>query len=64
MKNLTFTFLFVMSFAFTRANAQDTIKLSDFGHKPNSRINAVSYVKKALEVCRTKQNPVLVFPIC
>ncbi|HMR18001.1 MAG TPA: hypothetical protein PKA53_01765 [Sphingobacterium sp.] len=40
----------------------DTVFVTDFGLQPSSRINAVQAVQKALEVCRTKDNPVLVFP--
>lgn len=42
--------------------ANDTIRVTDFGCEPNSRINAVEFVKKAIAACKTKQNPVLVFP--
>ncbi len=44
------------------AFSQDTIKVSDFGLKPGTRENAVKIVQQALDVCRTKENPVLVFP--
>jgi hypothetical protein len=44
------------------AFTQDTVKVSDFGIFPDSRINAVPMVQKALEVCRTLKNPVLFFP--
>lgn len=42
--------------------AQDFVKLSDYGYVPGSRQNAVPYVKRALEDCKKKNNPVLVFP--
>jgi hypothetical protein len=42
--------------------AQDTIRITDFGYKPNSKINAVPFVKKALLACKTKGNTVLIFP--
>src|SRR6186713_2920023 len=42
--------------------AQDTVRITDFGYVPGSRANAVPYVLKALNDCRTKNNPVLIFP--
>ncbi len=47
---------------FSQAIQYDTIRISDFGLQPNSRINAVPYVKKALEACRSVNNPVISFP--
>jgi hypothetical protein len=44
------------------SGAQDTINVTDFGLMPDSRENAVRIVQKALEFCKTKNNPVLVFP--
>jgi len=44
------------------AGAQDTIRLTDYGYLPGSRSNAVPYVIKALKDCKTKNNPVLLFP--
>jgi hypothetical protein len=41
--------------------AQDTVRISDFGLKPDTRANAVLIVQKALDKCRTLQKPVLVF---
>ena len=41
---------------------KDTIFVSDFGLKPNTRENAVPLVQKALEACRKTDNPMLVFP--
>jgi hypothetical protein len=46
----------------TLSPAQDTIRLTDLGYKPESRENATGYVNKALELCKTKAHPVLVFP--
>lgn len=40
----------------------DTVFITDFNLKPDSRINAVLAVQKALAVCRTKNRPILVFP--
>jgi hypothetical protein len=59
-KNLLLTFSFVAFYL--SAAAQDTINVTDFGLKPDSRENAVRIVQKALEFCKTKNNPVLVFP--
>ena len=42
--------------------AQDTVRITDYGYVPGSRMNAVSYVIKALSDCKTKNNPVLIFP--
>lgn len=47
---------------FLSAQSQDTIRISDFGIMPDSRANSVRLVQKALEMCKTKNNPVLVFP--
>jgi hypothetical protein len=44
------------------ALSQDTLRISDFGYVPGSRINAVPAVKKALAVLKDKPNAVLVFP--
>lgn len=40
----------------------DTIRITDFGIKPNSRVNVVPAVQAALKACSEKSNPVLVFP--
>lgn len=50
----------VLSAGFSQA--QDTVRLSDFGYTPGSRINAVPFVKKALAACRERDHAVLVFP--
>ena len=58
--------IFFLTFSFAAiylsSAAQDTINVADFGLKPDSRENAVRIVQKALEFCKTKNNPVLVFP--
>ncbi len=54
--------LIILLFCFVQTKAQDTISLSQFGYVPNSRVNAVPFVQKALEACRNKKNAVLVFP--
>jgi pectate lyase len=41
--------------------AQDTIFVTAFGLKPDTRENAVPYVQKVLEACKGKANPVIVF---
>lgn len=38
------------------------ISVSDFGLRPNSRLNATPYVQKALEVCRKNPGSILKFP--
>ena len=40
----------------------DTVFITDFGIRPNSREDAVPAVQAALEACRKKQNPLLFFP--
>ncbi len=42
---------------------QNKIKVTDFGARPNSRENAVPFVKKMIEACRGKENIVVEFPI-
>jgi len=43
-------------------SATDTISVASFGLKPDSRENATPYLLKALEACKGKAAPVLVFP--
>ena len=50
----------IMSIA--QSKAQDTVRVSDFGYNTGSHENAVLSVQKALAVCKTKKNPVLIFP--
>ena len=38
------------------------VRVTDFGAKPDSRLNAVPAVRRALEACRRGERPVLVFP--
>lgn len=45
-----------------KASPADTIRITDFGIKANSRINAVPAVQAALKACKEKGKPVLVFP--
>jgi hypothetical protein len=44
------------------APGYDTVFVTDFGIRPNSREDAVPAVQAALEACREKQNPLLFFP--
>lgn len=46
----------------SKASPVDTIRITDFGIKPNSRVNAVPAVQAALKACKGKENTVLVFP--
>ncbi len=48
-------------YIFLNGKAQDTIRITDFGYTPNSKVNAVPFVKKALLACKSKANTVLVF---
>lgn len=52
----------ISAILFVSSYAQDTIRITDFGCQPGSRSNAVAAVKQALALCKTKTNPVLVFP--
>jgi len=40
----------------------DTVSIANFGLNPDTRENAVPFVQKALEACKGKSRPVLVFP--
>jgi hypothetical protein len=64
MKKKPFHFLIIiLALSFNiNLSGQDTVRISDFGLKPDTRENAVRIVQQALEVCKTKANPVLVFP--
>jgi len=42
--------------------SSDTIRMTDFGLAPDSRVNAVPYVQKALDACKGKSQPCIVFP--
>ncbi len=59
MKKIFFLFF---CFSIFYASAQDTISITEFGYIPNSHINAVPFVKKALIACNNKNNLVIVFP--
>jgi hypothetical protein len=55
-------FFFFFMYCISGAKAQDTVSIREFGYVPNSRVNAVPFIKKALEACRNKENALLVFP--
>ncbi|MFO7617221.1 MAG: right-handed parallel beta-helix repeat-containing protein [Bacteroidales bacterium] len=40
---------------------RDTLRMSDFGLAPDSRVNAVPYVQKALAACKANPDAVLLF---
>jgi hypothetical protein len=42
--------------------ASETVNVADFGVMPNSRVNAVAGVQKALRRCRDAEDAILVFP--
>lgn len=42
--------------------ANPIISVADFGLKPDSRVNSVPYVRKALEACRKQRGSTLFFP--
>ncbi|MGC4038200.1 MAG: right-handed parallel beta-helix repeat-containing protein [Chitinophagaceae bacterium] len=56
-----FLLLFLFSIA-SSAQRGDTVLVSQFGLHANSRENAVKAVQAALEFCKNKKQPVLVFP--
>lgn len=63
MKRSFFSLITILIFvAGVKSSAQDTISVSEFGLQPGTRENAVLLVRKALEKCMTKSNPVLLFP--
>ena len=67
MNNKLLCLLFISCFPEAKAQLvpilrEDTIRITDFGYIPNSHINAVPFVKKALDACHNKKNAVLVFP--
>ncbi|MBS1574729.1 MAG: alpha-1,3-galactosidase B [Bacteroidetes bacterium] len=59
-RQFTLLMIFVLPL-FTRANNNDTVFIKQLGLLPGTRENAVKIVQQALEFCRTKENPVLVF---
>lgn len=64
MKKTSFLVLIIALeiLAISKVSCQDTVRVSDLGLKPDSRANAVKIVQQALEICKTKNNPVLIFP--
>ncbi|MCW3120041.1 MAG: alpha,3-galactosidase, partial [Chitinophagaceae bacterium] len=55
-------FAFSVSPLLLLAVGNDTIMVKQFGLLPDTRENAVRAVQLALELCKTKERPVLVFP--
>ena len=43
-------------------SASKIISVSDFGLKPDSRINAVPFIQKAIDACKQYPGSTLVFP--
>jgi hypothetical protein len=62
MNKARLIFLMVGIMAISHSIAQDTVRVRDFGYSAGSHKNAVLSVQKALAACRSKKNPVLVFP--
>lgn len=75
MKKTFIIFLCLIAFGLQQSNSQTSstlientaqpvkvVSVNDFGLRPNSRINAVPYVQKALEVCRKHPGSILKFP--
>ena len=62
MKNRTYFLSLTLLILFNiNVRSQDTIRISDFGLEPGTRENAVLIVQKALEACKQKHHPVLLF---
>ncbi len=59
MHKILFFFLLIASYF--SANAQDTIRMADFGYVPGTHADAVIFVQKAIALCRSKKKPVLIF---
>lgn len=61
MKHIRILFLltFLCCMSVVTANV---ISVTDFGLKPNSRVNATPYVQKAIEACRQQPGSTLIFP--
>lgn len=64
MKKLHLKILVLLPVIFFNINvlSQDTVRISDLGLEPDTRENAVLFVQRALEICKSKQNPILIFP--
>jgi len=62
MKKLVTGVLIFILPLFTIAAGNDTVFVRQFGLLPGTRENAVKAVQLALELCKTKEHPVLVFP--
>jgi hypothetical protein len=60
---ITITLVFNVLAVCLIANAQERINVSGFGLNPNTRQNAVEFVKKALEECKKYKRSELYFPL-
>ena len=54
--------LLVLLLCTASISASKVISVTEFGLKPNSRINAVPFVQKAIKVCKEHPGSTLVFP--
>lgn len=54
--------LFFLAFSSSVCANPDSVNIASFGLSPDSRLNAVHYVQKALEACKGKTNTVVYFP--
>jgi hypothetical protein len=59
---LTLSFAFLLSPFALSASSPDTVKITTLGLSPDSRVNAVPFVQKALKACAGKPGSVIVFP--
>jgi hypothetical protein len=55
-------FLLTVLFGVNSYASSDTVNISSFGLFPDSRINAVPFVQKALDACKNKPGTVVFFP--
>ena len=62
-KAYVFTIIFLhLLMAVSCSRTGDIVNVSSFGLKPDSGVNSSLYMKKILDECRRKTNPILVFP--
>ncbi len=62
MKKILFSLFILTTASILTAQKYDTVNVTKYGIKPNSRRNAVAAVKEALKECRNLKNPLLFFP--
>jgi hypothetical protein len=55
-------FLLILLFGANGYTLADTVNIASFGLLPDSRINSVPYVQKALDACKNKPGAVVFFP--